>query len=496
MKLRHERAIHFNFDIGAAFRPVILASFSGFLLAFLGIGLASYLRSTKTPEDYYLASRHVPAWLAGLSAVATNNSGYMFIGVIGYTYTVGLVAVWLMVGWIAGDLLASQFIHRRLNMATQRTGEVSFNGVLARWNGGDMPVWRRVAAIFTILFLGAYAAAQISAGGKALHGVLGWDQTVGAWLVALMVLAYCIAGGIRASIWTDAAQATVMMAAMLLLFLVGVHNLGGLFATVETLADIPGYLDLTPPNLLVPAAPGLLLFILGWMFAGVSVIGQPHIMVRFMAVHDPRGIKVARIWYYAYFTVFYALATGVGMLSRHYLPELQNMDPELALPTIAVQLLHPALVGVILAGIFAATMSTADSLVLSCSAAITNDLVPSMANNPVLIKTATALITGFALIIALSNSSSVFSLVILSWSTLACAFGPLLILYALQRKITEPAAIAIMLAGIAVALAWRQLGWHENIYEGMPGILVGAALGLLLSKSRQAAMTASPIPHE
>jgi len=206
---------------------VILASFIVFLLTFLAIGLASYFRSRKTPTDYYLASRQVPPWLAGLSAVATNNSGYMFIGVIGYTYTVGLVAVWLMVGWIAGDLLASQFIHRRLNMATRRTGEVSFNGVLARWNGGDMPVWRRVAAIFTIIFLGAYAAAQISAGGKALHGVLGWDQTLGAWLVALMVLAYCIAGGIRASIWTDAAQAAVMMVAMLLLFFTGVYNLGG-----------------------------------------------------------------------------------------------------------------------------------------------------------------------------------------------------------------------------------------------------------------------------
>ena len=218
-------------------------------------------------------------------------------------------------------------------------------------------------------------------------------------------------------------------------------------------------------------------------------------MVRFMAIEDPRGINVARIWYYSYFAIFYALATGVGMLSRLYLPELQTMDPELALPTIAVQLLHPALVGVILAGIFAATMSTADSLVLSCSVAVTNDIVPGMANNPVLIKTATALITGFALIIALSNSSSVFSLVILSWSTLACAFGPLLILYTLQRQVTERGAIVTMLAGVAVALAWRQIGWHENIYEGMPGILAGVALGLLLSKSRHTAKMTSPIPH-
>lgn len=471
-----------------------LVSFICFMLAFLGIGLASGFRSRKSSDDYYLASRQVAPWLAGLSAVATNNSGYMFIGVIGYTYSVGLVAIWLMAGWIAGDMLASQFIHRALNDAGRRTGEVSFSGVLSRWNGPDMPLWRRTAAIITVIFLGAYAAAQISAGGKALHGVLGWEASLGAWLVALTVLAYCLAGGIRASIWTDAAQAMVMMAAMLLLFFTGIDNLGGASATLAALDRVPGYLSLMPAGMLFPGIPGLLLFIAGWVFAGISVIGQPHIMVRFMAIGTPRGINVARVWYYIYFTVFYALATGVGMLSRLFLPELQDMDPELALPAMAAQLLHPALVGVVLAGIFAAAMSTADSLVLSCSAAITNDLAPGRINNSILIKAATAFITGFALIIALGNSASVFSLVILSWSTLACAFGPLLILFAFKRQLPEWAAVATMLAGTATALAWRHLGWHENIYEGMPGILAGLALGLLLSRNRHLQMTANQIP--
>ena len=129
-----------------------------------------------TRKDYYLAGSSVPPWLVALSAVATNNSGYMFIGVIGYTYVTGLASIWLMVGWILGDFVASLFIHKKLREATGDTHEASFAGVIAAWHGRKFTTWRRVAAMVMIVFLGAYAAAQISAGGKALHGVLIEEQ--------------------------------------------------------------------------------------------------------------------------------------------------------------------------------------------------------------------------------------------------------------------------------------------------------------------------------
>ncbi len=460
---------------------MIIASFLFFLTLFLGIGLASAFRADNSREDYYLASSGVRPSMAGLSAVATNNSGYMFIGVIGYTYVAGLASIWLMFGWILGDFLASLFIHKKLRQATERTGEASFGSVLAKWSGGDMPVWRRMAAIITVIFLGSYSAAQIAAGGKALHGVLGWEQSTGAWIVALMVLAYSSAGGIRASIWTDVAQSVVMLLAMTMLLVAGVAGLGGVDAVIAAWSAVPDYLDLTPPDMVMPGVAGLLLFIVGWMFAGLSVIGQPHIMVRFMALDKPESMHTARIWYYSFFVVFYALATGVGMLSRLYLPELGGLDPELALPTLAVELLPPVLVGVVLAGIFAATMSTADSLVLSCSAAITHDLARDRLEKPWMLKIATASVTGLALFIALRGSSSVFDLVILSWSTLAVAFGPMLALLALGRRVNEVTAIVMMLVGVGVALAWRQAGLQGMIYEGMPGMLAGLVVGLAMS---------------
>ncbi len=204
-------------------------------------------------------------------------------------------------------------------------------------------------------------------------------------------------------------------------------------------------------------------------------------MVRFMALRKPSDIVQTRFWYYGYFAAFYGLATGVGLMSRLYLPELGSLDPELALPHMAVMLLPPALVGIILAGIFAATMSTADSLVLSCSAALTHDLTPERLERPWMMKSATAAVTLVALAVALGGNQSVFSLVILAWSTLACAFGPLLVLYACHRRVSEPLAIALMVLGVAIALAWRAMGWQLEIYEGLPGMLVPIIIGFVFS---------------
>ncbi|MFQ5610340.1 MAG: sodium/proline symporter, partial [Woeseiaceae bacterium] len=342
-----------------------------------------------------------------------------------------------------------------------------------------------IAAVVMVVFLGAYAAAQISAGGKALQGVFGWNPATGAVIVATMIVCYSIAGGIRASIWTDAIQSTVMLVAMATLFGVALSGVGGWSAAVDEMRSIPAFLDLFPSDLLFPGATGMVLFVIGWMFAGFSVVGQPHVMVRFMALDTPRNLTRARAWYYSYFTIFYALATGVGMLSRLYLPELDGLDPELALPTMALELLPAFLVGMILAGVFAATMSTADSLVLSCSATVTHDLLPRRLERPSELKIATAAVTALALAIALTDNRSVFHLVILSWSTLASAFAPMLTIYSGGRRLTETAAIATMAIGVAVAILWRTLGFQDVVYEGLPGIAAGLVAAWFLSSSKQ-----------
>lgn len=452
----------------------VIISFLCFLGIFVIIGVSSSLVSKKSNSDYLLAGHDIAPWLAALSAVATNNSGYMFIGLIGFTYTSGLQSIWLMVGWILGDLIMARFVHKKLRATTEKKKLLSFGGVLSRWHGTDYRRLRLLVGIITVTFLGIYAAAQFKAGSKALHVLFGWNYNTGAIIGAIIVFAYCLSGGIRASIWTDAAQSFVMIIAMALLFFVGIDDVGGMSALTAKLNQMdPNFLTIMPTGLPWQNNVGIMLFILGWVFAGFGVIGQPHIMVRFMTVDDTKNIKKTQIYYYSFYIVFTLLTYGVGIVSKVIIPETANFDAELALPTMSQQLLPNVLIGVVLAGLFSATMSTADSQILSCSAAFTRDILPKEKDTLLITKLATAFVTIVALLVALFGGKNVFELVVLSWSVLAASFGPLLFVYALDNKVSEELAILMVIAGISATMIWRTMGLSGAFYEVGPGIIAG-----------------------
>ena len=456
---------------------MVLISFIIFLLLFVAIGALSALQSSKTSQDYLLAGQSVKPWLTALSAVATNNSGYMFIGQIGFTYMYGLHSAWLMIGWIFGDFISSLFVHKNLRVKTEENKVKSFASAISSWSGEDFKYLRIIGGIVTILFLGTYAAAQFNAGGKALHVLFGWDYTTGAVIGSVIVLVYCLAGGIRASIWTDAAQSFVMFGAMTLMVFTAVQEVGGFNAFIEALHNVaPGYMNVLPPeNGMGPFfGPGL--FILGWFMAGVGVIGQPHIMVRFMAMDKPEDLTRTRIYYYGWYTTFAALTIGAALAARLLIPEVSDFDAELALPSLAHILLPEVLVGLVLAGLFAATMSTADSQVLSCTAAITNDVAPNTFKSYRSNKMATVLVTAVALGIVFMGNESVFSLVLIAWSALAAAFGPLLIVYALGQQPSQKLALSMLFGGMAGMLVWRLTGLNSIMYEVAPGVISGLAI--------------------
>ncbi|MCB9665743.1 MAG: sodium/proline symporter [Alphaproteobacteria bacterium] len=448
----------------------ILAGFLASLLLFVAIGAWSTTRAGGGDDDYLLAGRSVPAWLAALSSVATNNSGFMFVGMIGFTYRGGVHTVWMAVAWVLGDLAAWLWVHPRVRALSGATDALSVPTLLAE---RDHTLVVRTAALLTVLFLGGYAAAQLQAGSLALEQLFGWPAWAGAVIGAVIVLVYCVAGGLRASIWTDAAQAGVMMLAMLLLLGVAAARVGGPLALHDALAaQDPALVDWFPSS----SSAGFPLWVLGFLAGGFGAIGQPHILVRTMSVSSVAEVARARPIYFAWFVPFYVMGVLVALYARVLLPELGGAGAavratEGALPALASLLLPGVLVGVVLAGLFAATMSTADSQILSCSAALTEDLVPRDAPWRPSPKLATLAVTAVALAVALTAEGGVFALVLRAWGILGAALGPLLLVRVAGGRPPQSLALAMMAAGVGVVLTWPLLPGTGDVYALLPGMV-------------------------
>ena len=453
---------------------MIFFSFCLFLLLFTLVGSLSVLKKKNTSIDYLLANQEIKPWLAAISAIATSNSGYMFIGQIGFTYVYGLQSVWLMFGLIFGDFISSLFVHKNIRKKSQELKVVSFANLVSKWHGKNYKYVQLFGGFIILIFLSTYAAAQLNAGSKSMHILFGLDYRLGAIIGGVIVLLYCFSGGIRASIWTDAVQSLVMIIAMFLMVFFGIEKLGGFSSFINQLHEVsPDYMKWFPSTNFSEFYIAPYMFIIGWFFSGLGVIGQPHVMVRFMSIDNTKNIPKTRIYYYTWYTLFYSLTILAAFVARLLIPETNNLDPELALPTLALNLLPEFFVGLVLAGIFAATMSTADSQILACTASITNDLLLNKKNNYFINKLVTLIVTVFVVTIAINDNKNVFNLVLMSWSTLACCFSPLLIVNSLQQKVSEFLSLMMMIIPLVTLLLWRYFGLSEFIYEVAPGIVSG-----------------------
>ena len=454
----------------------IVISFLAFLLLFTGVGIYSATRKQNTTTDYLLASRDVNIWLTALSAFATSYSGFMFIGLIGWTYRVGISTFVPMLITLVGNYLVWSLVHKQLRVVSEETGSETIASFLG--HGGERTIIV-ISALITIVFVGAYAAAQLLAGGKALFAIFGWDYAFGIVVGAVIVTVYCFAGGIRASIWTDAVQSILMIFAMVMLVTIGVQASGGFDGLWTQLREIDPKLVNPTPNYKF----GFLPFLISWLFQGLGVVGQPHIMIRAMVINSPEKIGLTRNIYTLLAFVFVVTSIGVGLTARILKPDLVNIDPELALPQMAIKMLPSVWVGVILAGIFSAVISTADSQILSCSAALTQDLFPKIAHSYKLVKLGTVFVTVITMMLALANNESVFASVLGGWAALGSGLGPLLVVRAWRQPVSVPVAVAMMVTGVAVSLIWRfGLNLSSDILDILPGMVASSLVYVIASK--------------
>lgn len=456
----------------------IAITFIGFMLLFTAVGIYSATKKQNDTTDYLLAGRSVNPWFTALSAMSTGQSGFLFMGQVGYAYTRGISSIWLSIGWAIGDYIAWWLFFKRLREISEETQTETVSGFLGQNTNGARLI-TVISALITIAFLSAYAAAQLVAGSKALSAVFNWDYTVGIIIGTIIVVLYCFSGGIRASIWTDSIQAIIMIGSLLLLLVISIIKCGGFNGVWTQLAEIdPALVNLSPADLPL----GFIPFFIGWAVAGFGVVGQPHIMVRAMAIDNADNVAKARNIKITAGTIAAFASLGVGLTARVLLPNLLDNggDAELTLPLLSLELLPVALVGLMLAGIFSATMSTADSQILSCSAALTQDVFPEFAHSYKIVKLGTLTVTAIVFVIALFGSQSVFFLVTFAWSALASALGPLFIVRALQQPINRTVAVAMMIIGISTAIIWgTNPELQKLVYEVLPGMTAGILVYLI-----------------
>ena len=464
---------------------ILLGSFLLFMLFFAGVGLASMRVKEDTTDDYLVAGRGMHPALAALSAVSTWNSGYMFIGFIGFVFVQGYSAVWIALISTVGQLVAWIWLYKYIQKEGHERGIRSLTSLVSNKTGSPEA---KLAAVLSVLLLSIYAAAQLTAGGLALNSMLGWSQIIGILIGFVLVVAYCYAGGIRASIWTDAAQSCVMIVGSTILCYVAVAEVGGFSGLHSTLKGFnPNMVNIYPSSLKFGATLWIAAFFLG----GLGVAGQPQVVSRIMTLKDDKARKQAAVWFFVWQTPFIILMFVIGLACRAVFLDMDASDAETGLPVLAMEVLNPFLAGVILASIFAATMSTADSQVLACTAAITDDLKPEWSQNHSATKKVTLAVAVFATVLSLIGQQfpgfgdSVFALVVLAVYGLGGIFVPLLLIRMMGYEPDTTHSIAMMSAAMSGVIVWTILGYGADVFPSVPGMGAAFATHFILCNFRE-----------
>tara|TARA_B110000444_G_scaffold84672_1_gene80019 strand:- start:15815 stop:17866 length:2052 start_codon:yes stop_codon:yes gene_type:complete len=452
------------------------------MCAFAGVGLASMWVKEDTTDDYLVASRGMHPALAALSAVSTWNSGYMFIGFIGFTFTMGYSIIWIGFGSLIGQVIAWIWLYKFIQQSANERGVRSLSSLVSEVTGSPEA---KLAALFSILFLAVYAAAQLTSGGKALNVMLGWSEVVGILIGFVLVVAYCYAGGIRASIWTDAAQSFVMIIGSSLLCYVAMQEVGGFSGLHDGLAaENANLTSIVPADLNF----GVSLWIFAFFLGGLSVAGQPQVVSRVMTLGTDEDRKTAMLWFFAWQIPFLLIMVIIGLASRVVFTGT-DFDPELGLPMLAMETLDPFWVGLILASIFAATMSTADSQVLACTAAFTDDIMPEISQDHKKAKLVTLIVAAFATSISIfglyvPGGDSVFALVVLAVYGLGSIFVPILIIKWAGYEPDSNHTIAMMTAALVTVILWSISGYGDDIFPSVPGMGAAFIIHFIMNQLR------------
>ena len=466
---------------------MIINAFVLYIGVMMGIGVY-YYRRTKNMSDYFLGNRKLGAWVTSLSAEASDMSGWMLMGVPGFAYLAGLNAGWIAIGIAIGTWANWHFVAARLRQYTELAGNsLTLPEFLQNRYHDTSNLLRIVPAIFILIFFILYTSSGFVAAGKLFETVFGMPFQYAIFLGAGSVVFYTLIGGFLAVSRTDFIQGVMMFFAILIVPICAAMSLGGFGDTISAISAYKPTLfePFTKPD---GSTLGFieLISLLAW---GIGYFGQPHILVRFMAIKStkdlPQATHIAMTWV----TLSLAAAVAIGMVGAVYLTTpLEGTNSETVFLVMTNQLFPPIIAGLLLSAVLAAIMSTASSQLLVAASAFAQDFYKTLlrkdADQAELVwisRASVLIIASIAVFLGFNPDSFILDMVAYAWAGFGAAFGPAILMSLFWKRTTRNGIIAGIIVGGTTVLVWKQLALF-GLYEIVPGFIFALIAIYIVSK--------------
>ena len=476
-----------------------------YLVGMLLVG-AYYSKKNKNSTDFYLGGRKLGPLVTAMSAEASDMSAYLLMGIPGLTLMCGLAeATWTAIGLSIGTYLNWLFVAKRLRKYSERIDAVTIPEFFSKRFNDKKCMLSLIAAVVIIIFFVPYTASGFSACGKLFSSMFGMNYKTAMILSAIVIVGYCTLGGFLAASITDLIQSIVMTIALFVVLGLSEGIIGGFDKIFDTAKNMTGYFDLFKGFDVAAGISGSfggfsVITTLAW---GLGYFGMPHILLRFMAIDDPKKLKTSRriasVW--VVFSLGIAVLIGVAGLSLVNAGIVKEYADASAAESIIVDISRflstrgyiPAFVaGIFISGILASTMSTADSQLIAASSSVTKDILVntfkvklSEKKEMVIARLSVIAISVIAVLLALNPNGSVFRIVSFAWAGFGAAFGPIMLFSLFFKRTTKWGALAGMLSGGAMVFIWKflisKLGGIFEIYELLPAFIISCLSILIVS---------------
>ena len=475
-----------------------------YLVAMLGIGVWCSKRNA-TVDDFYLGGRKLGPLVTAMSAEASDMSSWLLMGLPGVAYLAGLAeASWTAIGLAIGTYLNWLIVAKRIRVYTHHIGAFTIPDFFSKRYRDEQNILTGIAAVVILVFFVPYTASGFAACGKLFSSLFGVNYMTAVIISALVIVGYTALGGFLAASTTDFIQSIVMTIALVVVVGFGISVAGGVDAVMENAKALPGYLNLT--STYVPATgtstPYSTLTIVSTLAWGLGYFGMPHILLRFMAIEDKEKLALSRRVASVWVVISMAVAVFIGIVGYSMskvgaIPVLEAADSENVIVKVADLLsqhgvLAALVAGVILAGILASVMSTADSQLLAAASSFSQNILRDVGRVKISEKTAMVwaraavlVISVIAVFLARDPNSSVFRIVSFAWAGFGAAFGPVVLFALFWKRSNKWGALAGMASGGAMVFIWKygiaRLGGVFAIYELLPAFIVACVAIVVVS---------------